>query len=166
MNDLEELKSMGVALEILAEQIEETEALLSALKEKRRKIEEVDLPTRMDELGISEITLASGGKISVIDFIQTRIKDEFTVFQWLRETHNDGIIKNEIKAVFDRGQDERTQRVMEDLAARGVPYEHKQSIHPQTLKSFVKEVLSNPELRESLPREAFGLYEGRKVVFK
>jgi hypothetical protein len=32
-----------------------------------------------------------------------------------------------------------------------------------TLKSFCKDALDNPELAESLPREAFGIYQGKRA---
>ena len=120
----------------------------------------------MDERCLQELRLASGHIIKVGDFIQTKIKDTSVAYDWLRETNNDGIIKNEIKVTLDRGQDDRVDMIKEDLKTRGVEYDHKQTVHPATLKSFVTEALSNPELRDQLPKEAFGVYEARKVTFK
>ena len=56
--------------------------------------------------------------------------------------------------------------IKEDLRTRGVLFDHKQTVHPSTLKSFVTEALNNPDLRDQLPREAFGVYEARKVTFR
>lgn len=168
MNTLQEIQRLGTILRERRNELQNLEAQVSAKQREIRDIEETSLPAMMDELNIEAIDLQNGGRIEVKDFIQTSItqanKDQ--AFAWLRETNNDSIIKNEISVKLDRGMEERAQRIMEDLALRGVAFEQKQSVHPMTLKSFITEVLNDPTQRDTLPREAFSVYEGRKVVFK
>ena len=166
MTTLQNIQQKGDELQTLRFELENQEKQVSVLKNRIRQIEEEHLPALMMEEGIEGLTLLDGGRIELKDFVFARIADERTAFQWLRDTQNDGIIKNEIKVMLDRGQDERADRIKEDLAERGVPFSQKQSVHSSTLKSFCTEALANPELRESLPREAFGIHEGRRVVFK
>ena len=168
MNQLQEIQQLG---ETLKRKREEQAELTEALNRKNTEIktlEEETLPALMDEIGISGIDLAGGGRVEVKDFIQANVSkaNEHEAFEWLRATNNDGIIKNQIVASLDRGQDELAKDVAERLAELGVRFDQKQSIHHLTLKSFITEVLNNPELRDSLPREAFSVHEGRKVVFK
>ena len=165
---LETLQELGVVLQNKQFELHSLELQVSNKKQEIKQLEEVHLPTLLDELGIEGIDLQGGGRIEARDFVQTRISEEHkaAAFQWLRETQNDGIIKNEISVKLDRGSDERAQRIMDALNTDGVPFDFKETVHPSTLKSFITEVLNNPELRDQLPREAFGVYEGRKVVFK
>lgn len=165
---LQTLQELGTTLRNKQLELNNLESEVSAKKQEIKQLEEVHLPTLLDELEIEGIDLQGGGRIEVKDFIQTRISEAHkdAAFQWLRETQNDGIIKNEISVKLDRGSDERAEQIKEDLVARGVPFDQKESVHPSTLKSFITEVLNNSELRDHLPREIFGVYEGRKVVFK
>lgn len=165
---LETLQELGTTLRTKNQELQTLENQVSAKKQEIKQLEEVHLPTLLDELGIEGIDLQDGGRIEAKDFVQTRISEanKQAAFQWLRETQNDGIIKNEISVKLNRGSDERAQRIMDALNTDGIPFDFKETVHPSTLKSFITEVLNNPELRDQLPREAFGVYEGRKVVFK
>jgi hypothetical protein len=167
-NTLQTIQNLGAQLKQHCDEIAQAEAKVKRLKEVKRELEEVTLPTLMNEIGITGLDLAGGGKISVLDLVATRIPagKETAAFDWLRETNNDGIIKNQITVMLDRGQDERAERVKEDLTTRGITFDHKQSIHPATLKSFVTEALTTAGLQDTLPKELFGVYECQKVVFK
>jgi hypothetical protein len=168
MNQIEQIQRLGEILRTRRTELQELEAQVTAKKTEIREIEEVNLPTLMDELGFEAIDLQGGGRIEVKDFIQANISEanKAEAFNWLRETQNDGIIKNEIKVNIDRGQNELAESVLQTLTELGVRPSQKQSIHHATLKAFITEVLNNPDLRDSLPRDAFSVYEGRKVVFK
>lgn len=168
MTDLSTLQSKGQELARLKQHLQEHEDHVTSTKEAIRQIEEDHLPQLMMEEGVEGLDLLDGGRIELKDFVQASIPVAYKreAFEWLRETHNDGIIKNEIKVMLDRGADERANQVKEALAAQGVAFDHKESIHHSTLKAFCTEALNNPELRDTLPRHAFGIHEGRKVVFK
>ncbi len=163
---LDTILELGDRLQAFKQRLQEQEDAVSETKNQIRQLEEIDIPQLMDERNLEELRLNSGKKIQVKDFIQTRIKNTASAFQWLQETGNDGIIKNEIKVSLDRGQDERAEMIKEDLKTRGVLFDHKKTVHPATLKAFITEALNNPELRDQLPREDFGVYESRKVTFK
>lgn len=163
---LDTILELGDRLQALKQRLQEEEETVSETKNQVKQLEEIDIPQLMDERNLEELRLNSGKKIKVKDFVQTRLKDAKTAIQWLRDTNNDGIIKNEIKVSLDRGQDDRAEMIKEDLKLRGVVFDHSQTVHHSTLKAFVTEALSNPELRDQLPREAFGVYESRKVTFK
>ena len=165
-NTLEEIKTLGMVLSSYKTELQKQEDELSAVKEMIRRIEEETLPQMMDDLGITDITLEDGSKISCGDFIAAKIKDPATAFKWLQDTDNDGIIKNEVKVVLGRGEDEKAEGVMKLLEEQGIPAKLDKTIHHSTLRAFVKEALDNPELADSLPKAAFGVYEARRVTFK
>ena len=165
MSDLKVIQELGEQLAALHKKKHLQEYELQDTKDSISALEEIDLPALMDEIGVTDLTLACGGKISCKDLIFTRLKDPATAFAWLREHQGDGIIKNEIKVTLNRGEDDRADMIKADLTTRGVAFEHKETIHASTLKAYVTETL-NGDLRDSLRREAFGVHEGRKVTFK
>jgi hypothetical protein len=67
-------------------------------------------------------------------------------FEWLETTDNDGIIKNEVKCAFGKGQDEQAKQLLELLEKNGHSFTNTRNVHPQTLKAFVRE-----QLKEGLP---------------
>lgn len=147
----------------LENQIAEAEENLSALKGSKKKVAEEHLPTMLETLGIDSLRLTNGKQIVINSFVDARIKDETAAYSWLRETNNSSIIKNEVKASLDRGNDQLVSQILETLQEMGVEASCKSSIHHSTLKSFCRDALENPELAESLPREAFGIYQGKRA---
>lgn len=162
--DLAEIKSLGEALNDLDQKILEQEATISTLKANRKKIAEELLPDQMKQVGLQLIQLDDGTKIQLNDFVDARIKDPQAAFEWLRETNNDSIIKNQLSITLDRGQDALVTQIQDLVKSSfGVDADAKVSVHHATLKSFCRDALDNPELAESLPREAFGIYQGTRA---
>ena len=161
--DMEAVIELSETLVDLENQVAEAEERLSALKGMRKKVAEEHLPTMLETLGIDSLRLTNGKQILINKFVDARIKDEDAAYTWLRETNNSSIIKNEVKANLDRGNDALVSQVISTLQEMGVEASCKSSIHHSTLKSFCRDALDNPELAESLPREAFGIYQGKRA---
>jgi len=156
-----DLSDTLVSLEI---QIARAEENLSELKTAKKKVAEEHLPTMLETLGIDSLRLTNGKQIVINSFVDARIKDESVAYDWLRSTNNSSIIKNEVKANLDRGDDATgISDLSNALQEMGVDACCKSSIHHSTLKSFCRDALDNPELAESLPREAFGIYQGKRA---
>jgi ferritin-like metal-binding protein YciE len=154
--------------ETLADLFTKKRDIEDALSETQQQIDNIEqriLPDLMDQANLELIKLGNGAIIELKDFVNTRIVDQDTAFAWLKEHGNDGIIKNEIKIAMPRGDNEAAQALSTKLSEEGIPHTLKPSIHHATLKSTVTEIL-NGDLRDELPREAFGVSEFRKVVFK
>ena len=163
-NDLAEIRQLGDTLNELDQNILQAEAEVSNLKQRRKQVAEELLPDLMNKCGLSLIQLNSGAKIQINEFVDARIKDPDVAFQWLRETNNDSIIKNDITVSLGRGDDALAQQVIATLKeSHDIDAQVRIGIHNMTLKSFCKDALENPELAESLPREAFGIYEGQRA---
>jgi len=162
--DLSEITELGKALKKLDDDIIDAEIAISKLKEQRRTIAEEHIPELMNKHGLKLIQLDDDTKIKVSDFVDARIKDPATAFDWLRETNNDSIIKNTITIALDRGDDGVAEEITNKLKREyGIDADRKIAIHHATLKSFCRDALDNPELAETLPREAFGIYEGQRA---
>jgi len=163
---LQTILRLGDELEAIDSQIQEHDTHIKTLKERKKQIQEQQLPDMMDDLSLEELALTSGKKIKAVDFVAARVSDPETAYKWLEDTNNAGIIKNKIQINLNTGFNRVAELVKEDLANRGVGYMESKNIHHSTLNSFIKEALNNPELSQTLPKQAFGVYEARRVVFK
>ena len=163
-SDLAEIRQLGDTLNELDQKILQAEAEVSNLKQRRKQVAEELLPDLMNKCGLSLIQLNNGAKIQINEFVDARIKDPDVAFQWLRDTNNDSIIKNDITVSLGKGDDALAQQVIATLKeSHDIDAQVRIGIHNMTLKSFCKDALDNPELAESLPREAFGIYEGQRA---
>ena len=118
----------------------------------------------MEQAGIETLKLSSGKKDCNQEFVDARIKDPNVAFDWLRETNNESIIKNQITIALGRNEDDRAQEIVNKLKREyDIDADQRVTVHNMTLKSFCKDALDNPELAESLPREAFGIYQGKRA---
>ena len=163
-DDLQEITALSESLKDADNDIAAKEEELSQLKTLRKQIAEELIPELMSKNGLKLIQLDTGAKIQINDFVDARIKDPSVAFDWLRDTNNDSIIKNQITISLDRGDDgiaeELTTKLKEEY---GIDADRKIAIHHSTLKSFCRDALDDPELAESLPREAFGIYQGQRA---
>jgi hypothetical protein len=165
----EKLESLGAyakrAREIQIE-LERLEEVLAKLAEEQKNLVEMKMPEIMMEIGIDEIRLSTGEKLIKKPYYSASIKPEWQAeaFAWLRDNGHDSLIKNEVKGNFGKGEDERTKEIMQLLEekAPGV-FVAKETVHPMTLKSFVKEQC---EAGTPPPAEPFSLFIGQKVTIK
>lgn len=142
-------------------QIEELELKLADLKEELKKVSEVLIPEAMMAVGMSDFTLKDGTYVGVSKYYSASIPKDKTneAFAWLRTNQFGEIIKREIKSKFGKGEDERATELAMTLARMKINFEDKESVHPQTLKAFVKEQI---ESGTSIPMDLLGVYIGNR----
>jgi len=162
-DDLAMLKELGDTLNDLNNKVLAAEVEISDLKATRTHVAEELIPDLMNKVGLKLIQLDNGAKIQINEFVDARIKDPEVAFDWLRATNNESIIKNQIQVVLGRGDDAKAQEILQTLKEKDVDADLKITVHNQTLKAFCRDALDNPELAESLPREAFGIYQGKRA---
>ncbi len=92
----------------LDQQIKDTEAQLKDLQQKKRSVDEEDIPSLMETMGVESLTV-DGNKVSIDKFVSARI-----------------------------GQDNQAGSVVADLENKGFAPVKKQHVHPMTLKTWVK----------------------------
>lgn len=156
----EELSSVSVLaqqLGYLTYQRGVAEEQLKKLKEDIRRIEEESLPTAMLELGLESVTLEDGSKIGISTDYYAEIPKAraHEAFAWLRAHNYDSIIKNEIKAMFGKGEDALATAMVQFAASKQIDISTKQAVHPQTLKAFVRE---KAEAGSPVPDDLFGVF--------
>jgi len=149
----------------LATQVAELEADLKAKKEELRLTSEQELPDAMQQAGLTQITLSSGEKISINEFYNAHISkaNQEKAYEWLATNGHEGLIKNEVLLKFGREENEVVNETVYALQARGLSPEVRQSVHPSTLKAFVKEQITGGN---DIPTEPFGIYIGTKATIK
>ena len=133
-------------------QIEELEETLKELKRERAILSEDTIPQQMQELGISDTTMADGSRVTIKEGFHCRIpKDKIEeAHTYLRENELGDIIKNQVVTSFGTGE----ENMAGDLAGHiqdqyGITPDVKESVHPSTLKATLKkrheEGLSDPD---------------------
>lgn len=133
-----------------------------ALAEKQDRLDKIlreRIPDIMDELALEDFKMTDGSKITVKDDIKCGISEERKpiAFQWLRENDFDGIIKTNVSVAFGKGEAADAEKAKQALIEAGfTSAEINDSVHYQTLKSFVKERL---EAGTNIPLETFGVFQ-------
>ena len=138
---------------------------MKAKKEEFRATSEQELPEAMQAAGLSELVLSTGEKITISEFYNAHISkvNQETAYNWLVSNGHAGLIKNEVSLKFARDQERIAEETILALKARGLSPEVRQSVHPSTLKAFVKEQLTSGK---DIPSEPFGIYIGSKAIIK
>lgn len=159
---LKALSEKSNELQNLDNKIKDVEEELGKLKSKYRELSEVDIPSMLSELGLSEITLADGNKISTATYYSARISDDKRdeAFSWLNDNGFADIIKNTVSVSFGRDEDDSARKLVDSLEDNGYATAQKKWIEPMTLKAFVREQV---EKGSDLPLETFNVYIGQKT---
>ena len=161
----DELEQLHAELEVLTRQANDKGKQIHTL-------ETETLPDMLKALGLKDLTMTSGAKISLYDILSTSITDDNRdeAHDWLRKHGHGDIIKNTVTVTFGKGEDEEATTLVEGLLDSRYKGEirfgeivQKEVVHPQTLKAFTKEQLARGT---EFPGETFKLYTGQAVKFK
>ncbi len=137
--NVSELAQKQVRLE---DAVAEAERILKERKEQLRYVSEVQIPEAFADLGLSDLSLASGEKVSVSTKLKAGITkaNEAAAFNWLRDHEAGAIIKGKIEASFGKGEEQQVlkEQAILALAEIGVPAEIKEAVAWNTLTSWVK----------------------------
>ena len=136
---------------------------LKKLKEVETTLSEQTIPNLMQQAGLSLLKLADGSSVEVKPFYSARIpaskSDE--AFNWLRENGHGDLIKNQVSLEFGMKQDNEAKSIVEELKAKGLPVKQKTTVHPSSLRGFVREQIQ--DLGKDVPAELFGTYVANKT---
>tara|TARA_R110002126_G_scaffold264890_1_gene408064 strand:+ start:2083 stop:2664 length:582 start_codon:yes stop_codon:yes gene_type:complete len=134
---------------------------VSKLKESLKQIKENDLPDMMSSLNMDQFKLTDGTVIAIKDDVFTSIKADKNVeaLQWLDDNGLGDIIKHKISISFNRGDHEDAEKFKEMFnGSFKQELDEKSTVHPQTLKATVKEMVNNGQ---TLPDTLFNVYEAK-----
>lgn len=140
-DDIASLSEMTAQLANMEFEITVIETKLAELKKKHATMEQITIPNKLLELGVSSIILSNGLKLNIKkQYFPNIKKDDIDVaYKWLREHGHGDIIKNIVSVAFPSGKDDSAIALKTELRFRNFQANQSQDIHPQTLKAWAKE---------------------------
>ena len=146
-------------------QIEKQELLLKELKAEERKINQLEIPELMDNLGFEKITLSDGRVIAVKDSVQVAIPAPMReqAYGWMDKYGHGDLIKAAVTAKFARGDKDKAFDAMRALEALGIAASSTESVHPGTLKAWAREELAQGHI---LPTQFFKVHIAKVTTVK
>ena len=143
--------------------IEVTEEELKKLKDVETTLSEQTIPNLMQQAGVELIKLEGGISVEVKPFYSARIPSSKSeeAFAWLRDNGHGDLIKNQVSLEFGMKQDNEAKSLIEELKAKGLPVKQKTTVHPSSLRGFVREQIQ--DLGKDVPAELFGTYVANKT---
>ena len=156
-NEMEELSKLIKIMQLkqVAADIKAKE--LAIINEDIRVLSEIKIPEKFLQMNIQEIKMENGSKVTISKVYNASISGrEVEAFGWLKENGMDDLIKHEVKLNFGKGEDEIAATLVAALREQDYIVDDKKTVHPQTLKAFVKEQIEigNPNFK----RETFGVF--------
>jgi hypothetical protein len=164
----EKLKELAALIDKMQKhelEMQRLSKLLAAETEKYNKINTLMIPDLFEELGLKKISLSNGRTVEIKSSYVGSITEDRKpqCFEWLENKGYDSIIKHDVISKFKKGETAEHDNLVKVLIDLGVTFEDKKYVHPQTLKSFIREQL---ESGADFPQELFGVVAIRKTVVK
>jgi hypothetical protein len=143
------------------------EDALDDLKSRHRRVSEEDVPGLLDEVGLSDVRLADGTKVSIKETLRASVAADgkYTPFilGWLdREGHGD-LVKNDVIVSFGRGEDAAAVALVAALTERGLAPARKKTVNNQSFTALLRELM---EAGEEVPLDEMGVAVQRRSVLK
>ena len=142
------------------------EERLKRKKEQERELSEQLIPDKLAQLGVTDIKLNDGSRISADPFYSARISADNTeaAHAWLREQGHGDIIKNTMTLSFGQGEDDLAKELVASLTKQGFLPEEKEAVQPSTLRAFVKEQIeSGNKSFDQDVQKRFSVYQGKRT---
>lgn len=151
---LRALVSLCEQLASVTRQLAAAEDRVKTLKRQQEQIAREDIPGVMQELGVAQLQLDDGSIIKLNSKFTCGITAErkHAAHQWLIERGFGGLIRTRVVADFGRGEREAAVAAAQSMGHDAVVEE---SVHPQTLASFLRERLA---AGDAVPTELFGYF--------
>lgn len=153
-DSLQRLSQMGARLQELAIDRAEADAKLKGIDKAIRDLKEFQIPELMAEVGLSEVTLADGSKLSVGTDVRASIPKARAeaAYAWLLENGYGDLVKHHV--VVDAGKGDASELIAA-IEASGHMARDEQAVHSSTLKKFIRDALAEGQ---DVPLELFGAY--------
>lgn len=143
-------------------EVARAEATLAEAQEKLREVSEKAIPDLMERLGLEKFTTTSGFTVDIKEILRTSITkaNADAAHNWLDEHGHGSIVKRLFAITFGKDEEKWAAKFQRDLAQRKKPVNAviSRSVHPSTLKSFVKTSL---EEGEDIPLDLFSVHRQR-----
>lgn len=161
MSDLQRVSEAVRLMESLGARVDDAKEQLRALKEQYDRVRMETVPELLREVGLTEVSFEDEAgqtvKVSLADEVDARIsaKNETAAAAWLIERGFGGLLKTKLVVDYDADQLSEAAERAAELRNQNARVEVKQGVHPQTLKSFVKEQMA---AGNEVPTEIFSIH--------
>jgi len=120
------------------------------------------IPNLMQRLKMMSFTLEDGSEIKIKPDIKCSLTVEKkpAALAWVRARGDDGIIRKELTLSFGKEDEENAKKAEKLLREQGFTPDIGENIHPQTLKSYVKERM---EAGDNIPLDTFSVFEYKEA---
>lgn len=142
------------------------------VREDIAKLTDIDLPAAMVAANVSEQAVGNGYTVELYTQVasasmqaEPKTQEDAAVHEkriaWLEAHGQEGLVKREVRAFFDRKEVQFFRKFVADLRKRKKPVnaQLRNYVHAQTWGAFVREAVKDPDF----PRELFGVFE-KKVA--
>ena len=157
--EVTDIAEQCVLLKKKEDEVAALEEKLKAKKEERDDISSRVIPELLAEQGLQEIKLADGSKVSVKkEFRATLPKDEIrreAAYQWLRDQNLGDIIKNNVTVSFGKGEDNKSNHLVDLAVANGFTPQQKSDVAWNTLTALYEERV---KAGLDMPSDVFSLW--------
>jgi hypothetical protein len=115
------------------------------------------LPQLMRQCGVPAFEMTDGSKVGTKRVYSGSISEANSVeaFAWLRDNQFGALIKHTFKVALGMGDDKKAAKLVKALEKAELPYEQKETVHPATLSSFIRE---QTEAGNDLPTKLLGIF--------
>lgn len=141
------------------------ESKLSEAKARVLEIETRELPDAMRACGLTSFSLTTGQTVKVEPMVRGSIRKANLeeALAWLRNHGHAGLIKREIAVSLAKGNDELGEQIVTQLHALGVEVDIADTVNPQTLGKWAREMLEDGQ---PFPRDLLGIFVGSRATVK
>lgn len=167
---LERVKRVATRVRLLEAEREAAEEKLKDINLQLKMLTERDLVKFMGEASLTSFSLEAEGnfppmKFEKVTFYSAKIPEdkEVDAFNWFHEEGHGDLVKTQITVALGMGEREVAESVEKAITEAGADYSSKLTVHPATLKSFVR---SEMEAGRPLPVELLGVHVGEVVKLK
>ena len=162
---MSELTMLSDALKAKRKAVETLEEHLKLAKSDERDLSENKIPALMTEIGLTEIVLKTGGRVSIKEDLKISIGKKLmpAVLDFVRKEGDVGIIKNEIAILFGKGDEATADSCFTALDNKYPNVSRSATVNTATFKSMIKELI---EQGVEVPFKELGIFDYRKTVIK
>lgn len=152
---LDEMAKLARSLLDAEADVDKAEKALKEANERLRVLREETIPGVMTELGLESVNLSDGTVVKVKDEVYASIpaakREE--AFTWLVDHDHAALIKTEVSIEWGKGELNKAVTFFKRIVKKNPNAQLNQSVHPQTLKAFVREQLEDGV---DIPMDVFG----------
>ena len=160
--ELENISKLAIKQKKLEAEVADLSNKLSAKSEELRQVSEIQLPEAMAVINMTSFAMSDGSKITIRKDVTASIRADYIgqAVEWLNDHELGGVVKDEVKVQFGKGDAEKAKALFEYCQSLRYPVTEKMSVHPQTLKALVKEQMAKGL---DFPEEYFSIHPLNKA---